>query len=173
MIDRICDRAARAIELALAVAFMFIVALNFSNVVARYLFGRSMIWADEIQIFTMIAMTFLGAVVVTWRRQHLRMDVLARLLPEPAQAALKLTEIALMLALCGFACVQAIDYTVRMFDIGRTSDGAGVPMWIPHGSLALGFGLIVAVCLCLLYLELRLRWASNKSPVEVSQEGPG
>jgi TRAP-type C4-dicarboxylate transport system permease small subunit len=32
-----------------------------------------------------------------------------------------------------------------MLRIGRTSDMAGVPMWIPHGAVALGFGLILIV----------------------------
>ena len=147
MIDRIFDRTARAIELALAIAFMLVVALNFANVIARYVFGRSILWADDVQIFTMIAITFLGAVVVSWRRQHLRMDVLANLLPGPLQTVLKILELALMLVLATFVFVQSQDYTMRMLEIGRTSDTAGVPMWIPHGSLALGFGLIALVSL--------------------------
>ena len=32
-----------------------------------------------------------------------------------------------------------------MLRIGRTSDMAGVPMWIPHGSVALGFALILLI----------------------------
>jgi len=31
--------------------------------------------------------------------------------------------------------------------IGRTSDMAGVPMWIPHGTVALGFGLILLLAI--------------------------
>jgi TRAP-type C4-dicarboxylate transport system permease small subunit len=34
-----------------------------------------------------------------------------------------------------------------MFMIGRVSDQAGLPMWIPHASLAAGFGFIFLVCL--------------------------
>lgn len=170
MIDRLFNRVARTIELVLAVAFMLIVALNFTNVVARYVFSRSILWADELQIFTMIAMTFLGAVVVTWRREHLKMDVLARLLPQPVQTALKLIELALMLVLCAFVFTLAFDYTSRMFDIGRTSDTAGVPMWIPHGSLAIGFGLIALVCVCHVYLEFRPRPASVTTSRTGSQE---
>ena len=33
----------------------------------------------------------------------------------------------------------------QMLRIGRTSDMAGVPMWIPHGAVALGFALILIV----------------------------
>ena len=49
--------------------------------VGRYLFGLSFLGSDEVQIFIMIGMTFLGAVVVSRRNMHLRMDVLVRYLP--------------------------------------------------------------------------------------------
>ncbi len=149
MIDRLLDRAARAIEVVLALAFIAAIGLNFANVVGRYLLGSSILWADEIQIFIMIAMTFIGAAVVTWRRQHLRMDVVAKLLPGPLQALLKVIELLLMLGLTGFVCYHALDYTSRMYAIGRTSDTAGVPMWIPHGSVAIGFALVALVSLWL------------------------
>ena len=146
-IERIYDRVARAIELALAIAFLFAIGLNFTNVIGRYLLGSSILWADEVQVFIMIAMTFLGAAVVTWRRQHLRMDVLAKLMPKPVQQGLKIVELILMLGLCGFILVESQDYAARMYQLGRNSDSAGVPMWIPHGSVAVGFGLMVLACL--------------------------
>ena len=155
MIDKLFDRAARVIELALAVAFLVAIALNFANVIGRYLLGRSILWADEVQIFIMIAMTFIGAVVVTWRRQHLRMDVLAKLLPGPLQTLLKVLELLLMLVLMSFVLFHSFDYTKRMLAIGRTSDTAGVPMWIPHGSVAFGFGLIALVSLWLCIKAVR------------------
>ena len=150
MIDRIIDRVARVIEVTLALAFLVAIALNFANVIGRYVIGTSILWADEVQIFIMIAMTFIGAAVVTWRREHLRMDVVAKLLPLPVQKLLKVIELLLVLVLTGFVLYHSFDYTRRMYDIGRTSDTAGVPMWIPHGSVALGFGLeaLVALVMC-------------------------
>ena len=79
MVDRLIDRVARALELALAALFVFAVLLNFANVVGRYLIGRSILWADEIEVFIMVGMTFLGVIVVTWRREHLRMDALSQI----------------------------------------------------------------------------------------------
>jgi TRAP-type C4-dicarboxylate transport system permease small subunit len=37
--------------------------------------------SDEIQVFIMVAMTFLGAAVVTRRNEHLRMDVFVKFMP--------------------------------------------------------------------------------------------
>jgi C4-dicarboxylate transporter DctQ subunit len=146
-VDRILDRVANAILLALAAAFVAAVALNFANVIGRYVFGRSIPGADEVQIYVMVFMAFLGAAVVSWRQAHLRMDVLVRGLPGRAQWLLKAAEALLLVVLTGFVCLQSARYTLTMFELGRRSDDAGIPMWIPHGAVALGFGLIAMIAL--------------------------
>jgi TRAP-type C4-dicarboxylate transport system permease small subunit len=147
LIDKVFDRVARVIELALALAFIAAVLLNFTNVVGRYLFGLSLLGSDEVQVFIMVGMTFLGAAVVTRRNQHLRMDVLVRFMPGWLRLALRVAEPLLLIVLAGFVLSQSWFYASQMLRIGRTSDMAGVPMWIPHGTVALGFGLILIVAL--------------------------
>ena len=155
MIDRALDRVARVIELTLALAFIFAVLLNFANVVGRYLLGISLIGSDEVQIFIMVGMTFLGAAVVTRRNLHLRMDVLVRFLPAGVRVALRVAEQVLLAVLAGFVLTQSYFYARQMWRIGRTSDMAGIPMWIPHATVALGFGLILVVALCGLVRMIR------------------
>jgi TRAP-type C4-dicarboxylate transport system permease small subunit len=145
VIDQVFDRIARIIEVALALAFILAVLLNFANVVGRYLLGVSLLGSDEVQVFIMVGMTFIGAAVVTRRNAHLRMDVLLRYLPAPVLVVLRIVEQVLLVALAGFVLTQSYFYAWQMWLIGRTSDMAGVPMWIPHATVALGFGLILAV----------------------------
>src|SRR5690348_15435593 len=101
---------ARFIELALALAFIVAVLLNFGNVVGRYLFGVSMLASDEVQVFVMVAMTFLGAVVVTRRNAHLRMDVLVQFMPPALRLALRIAEQILLLVLAAFVVSQSYFY---------------------------------------------------------------
>lgn len=145
MIDKVLDKLARLVELTLALGFIVAVLLNFTNVIGRYLFGISLLGADELEVFIMVAMTFLGAVVVTRRNQHLRMDVLVQFMPTWVQMLLRIAEQLLLIALAGFVVSQSWFYARQMLRIGRTSDMAGVPMWIPHGIVALGFALILIV----------------------------
>jgi TRAP-type transport system small permease protein len=164
VIDRIFDRAARIIELALALAFIAAVLLNFINVVGRYLFGLSLLGADEVQVFIMVGMTFLGAAVVTRREMHLRMDVLVRFLPSWLQLALKIAEQVLLAALACFVLTQSFFFARQMFRLGRNSDMAGVPMWIPHGTVALGFSLILLIVIWrIVQLARRKPAASQRS----------
>ena len=147
MIERLFDRVARVIELTLALAFILAILLNFSNVVGRYLFGVSLLGSDEVQVFIMVGMTFLGAAVVTRRNQHLRMDVLVQFMPTPVRAALRIAEQLLLATLAGFVLTESFSYTRQIFWLRRNSDMAGVPMWIPHGTVVLGFGLILVIAL--------------------------
>jgi TRAP-type C4-dicarboxylate transport system permease small subunit len=145
VVSRILDRLTWGIERVLAYAFIAAVTLNFINVVGRYGFGTTLLSADELQIFIMVFMTFLGAAVVAWRNHHLRMDVLVNALPVPVRRLIKIAELAAIVILCGFVLWNSTYYAEQMFNIGRVSDMAQVPMWIPHGAVAVGFGLMALI----------------------------
>ena len=145
VVTRILERLMWWIERSLAYAFIAAVALNFTNVVGRYGFGTTLLSADELQIFIMVFMTFLGAAVVAWRNQHLRMDVLVNALPSPVRRLIRIAELAVIVILAGFVLWTSTYYAKQMFDIGRVSDMAQVPMWIPHGVVAAGFGLMALI----------------------------
>jgi TRAP-type C4-dicarboxylate transport system permease small subunit len=145
VVSRILDRLTGWIERALAYAFIAAVALNFINVVGRYGFGSTILSADELQIFIMVFMTFLGLAVVAWRNQHLRMDVVVNALPLPVRRLVKIVELTVIVVLATFVLWNSTYYAEQMFNIGRVSDMAQVPMWIPHGTVAVGFGLMAFI----------------------------
>jgi TRAP-type C4-dicarboxylate transport system permease small subunit len=166
VIDKAFDRIARGIELALAVAFIMAVVLNFTNVVGRYLFGISFLASDEVQVFVMVGMTFLGAAVVTRRHEHLRMDVLVQFMPGPVRLGLRVAELLLLIVLAGFVVSQSYFYATQMLRIGRASDMAGVPMWIPHGTVALGFALILVIAAWRLVTVITQRADEHSAPAD-------
>lgn len=137
----------RALEFVLAVAFCLAVALNFINVVARYVFNDAIHGADELQVQVLIAMAFLGAAIVQWRGEHLRMDVLANMLPRGARTVLRGAEALVVIVLAAFVVVQSARYTIQMYTLARTSDALGIPVWTSHSLVAVGFGLIAIAAL--------------------------
>ena len=156
------------IERTLAYAFIVAVGLNFFNVVGRYGFGISILSADELQIFIMVFMAFLGAAVVAWRGQHLRMDVLVNALPASIRQVVRIFELTVIVILASFVLWNSTYYAQQMFNFGRVSDMGRVPMWIPHGAVAAGFGLIAIVaCLRLVQIMTGHPADSGKSPTEI------
>ena len=66
----------------------------------------------------MVGMTFLGAVVVTRRNHHLRMDVLVQFMPLPVRVALRIAEQLLLAGAGLFGLTQSYFYARQMFRIG-------------------------------------------------------
>ena len=139
------DKAARAVELVLALALIVAVVLNFGNVVGRYGFGRVFFAADELQTYIMVYLAFVGAALASWRGVHLRMDVLAQRLPAGLRKLLLWVEAVLVVVLAGLVTWVAWQYVGDMYSLGARSQTAQVPMWIPHLAMVLGFGLMAAI----------------------------
>jgi TRAP-type transport system small permease protein len=141
----VADKAARAVELVLALALIVAVVLNFGNVVGRYGFGRVFFAADELQTYIMVYLAFVGAALASWRGVHLRMDVLAQRLPARLRKLLLWVEAVLVIVLAGLVTWVACQYVGDMYSLGARSQTAQVPMWIPHLAMVLGFGFMAAI----------------------------
>ena len=145
--ERALGQLMRGIERVLAYALLATIALNFANVVGRYLFGRTLVGADELQTYTMVWIAFLGAAVVAWRGEHLRMDILLKLWRPGVQRAFRLLEAVLVLVVVGFALWQSVRYVASMLRLGAASPMAQVPMWLPHSGVAVGLALLILAAL--------------------------
>ena len=128
-------------------AFILAVLLNFFTAVDRYVFKRSIVGSDEVQIYIMVWITFVGAAAVTWRHQHLRMDVLVSRFSHSWRVALLAVELVLISGLMALLFSQSLKYVSVMKLIDRRSDLGGFPMWVPHSALVVGFGLIGLISL--------------------------
>ncbi len=82
-INRVLGAAATGVSLLLGVALMIAVVINVVNVIGRYGFNQPIEGADEVEIYLMVGLAFLGALVAHIRGRHLRMDVLARRFSPP------------------------------------------------------------------------------------------
>ncbi|MEY2685178.1 MAG: hypothetical protein RJA09_2322, partial [Pseudomonadota bacterium] len=69
-------RSLARLEWLFGLVFMGVVVLNFASAAGRYVLGLPIIGADEVQVYTMVWLIFMGAAIVGLRRLHLRMDVL-------------------------------------------------------------------------------------------------
>jgi len=142
LLERMMDSALRALEWLLGFLLVAMVVFNFANVVGRYGFGSTMLGAEEVQVFAMVWLTFLGAVIVTWRGVHLRMDAISVHFPAVVKTFLRWIEAAVALGTLGYFLQYSWFFVSRVKRIDQLSDAAHVPMWIPHSAVLVGFGLI-------------------------------
>ncbi len=75
-------RGLLAVTRALAAIFLISsVAINFANIIGRYVFSVSIPWAEEIMLFLMVGCVFTGCCAVAWEGRQIRMDVIIGMLP--------------------------------------------------------------------------------------------
>ena len=98
--------------------------------VNKYIAPRALLW-------------FRWAAVVTWRHQHLRMDMLLNALPAALQTVVRICEAAVLVALSGLVVWQSGSYAQKMFMLGEKSTAAEVPMWIPQIGYSLGLVILL------------------------------
>lgn len=126
-----------------ATAIIIGVAINFANVIGRYLFDFALFWAEEVMVFIIVWCVFIAAISVTFNGAHLRMDLLSARLAGPWKKIVNGLATATFLACVCFAAYQSWKVVALIGGIGQVSNAAGVPMVVPHLALLVGFVFMV------------------------------
>lgn len=120
------------------------VALNLANVIGRYVFGWAIVWTEVVLVVWLSWSVFIGVMVVTYRGEHLAMDLVSASL----RGRLRKTNNALMFAVIAgclaYAALQSAKVVMLMVKTGQTHPSIGFPLWVPN--LAILTGLVLSLC---------------------------
>lgn len=141
-LERVVGRLMAVPRFIIGTLILVSIAINFANVIGRYVFLSPIIWAEEVMVFMMVWCVFIGAVLVSWDDRHLRMDLLSLHLKGRWRTALNGVVAVTSLAMFAFIAVQSFKATSLFAQLGERSNTAGVPMMIPHSALLIGFSLM-------------------------------
>lgn len=135
-------RGVAAIILAFsAISMLVAVALNFANIVGRYVFFAPIASAEEVMLFLFVATVFLGHSVVGFRGQQIRMDVLLHALPAGIRfwldviADLAVIVVSVILIVVGWPVIQ------MLAEFDQRSQAADIPLVVPQALIPIGLGL--------------------------------
>jgi len=165
----VSDRFATRVQAVLGVCLMIAVVLNFANVVARYVFNTALFGIEEVQVYLLVMVTFIGAPVVMFRNEHLRMDALSYRFPRLARRGLHRFELLFIIGLCGFTAYQSYRYTGQMLALDRKSDLMEIPMWIPHGAVVVGLTVMAVIAVRRLFKRAEVDATAANGPDAAAQ----
>jgi TRAP-type C4-dicarboxylate transport system permease small subunit len=137
------------------------IGINLANVIGRYGFGGAVFWAEEVMIYMVIWSVFLGAVAITYCGEHINMDLFSSRFRGVWRVLLNTLITALFLLGSAFVVFQSYRVVSLHFRGGTVSVAAGVPMYIPHSALLIGFGLMILAVLFRLRAYLTGRFNDN------------
>jgi TRAP-type C4-dicarboxylate transport system permease small subunit len=132
-----------ALRVIAAALLILSVALNFTNVVGRYLFNHSIYWAEEVMVFLMVGCVFLGNGVVAWSGRQIRMDVIVGMMPAKLRDALLLFSELLFIGVAAAIVVFAWPVMTGLWAFDQRSQSAEVPLVYPQSLVPIGLAIMI------------------------------
>jgi TRAP-type C4-dicarboxylate transport system permease small subunit len=134
-------RFVAGIQAFTAVLMLIAVALNFANIVGRYVFFRPIASAEEIMLFLTVGTVFLGNSVVGWENKQLRMDVLLHSMPTWLRRSCEVAADLAMIAVCVTLIVLGWPAVQMLAEFDQRSEAADIPLVIPQALVPIGLAL--------------------------------
>ena len=118
------------------------IAVNFANVIARYVFASAIFWTEEVLVFLMLWSVFLAAVTIAFKGEHINMDIFLERFSRPWKQFVSGSVAVVFISCCAFLVWQSWQVVTLHLMNGTRSVAAGVPMILPHTALLVGFSLM-------------------------------
>ena len=122
--------------------------LVFVNVVARYMFNYSIIWAEEISQYLMIWIAYLGAGLALREGRHVALEIVHDRLRPVISRKLRMAIGGLVLAFLGTLTVLGFQFSMFVWD--QETPVLNIPLGIPTLAIPIGC-LLFAVHLILMF----------------------
>jgi TRAP-type C4-dicarboxylate transport system permease small subunit len=130
------------------------VALNLANIVGRYVFGWAIVWTEVVLVVWLAWSVCIGVMVVTYRGQHLTMDLLSTSLRGRLRKANNALMFAVFAGCLAYAALQSAKVVMLMVKTGQTHPSIGFPLWVPN--LAILAGLVLSLVALLVTARARI-----------------
>jgi C4-dicarboxylate transporter DctQ subunit len=132
----------RVEEGAIAFLLALMTLITFGQVIARYVFDYSFVWALELVTFLFAWLIFLGMSYGVRVGSHIGVDALVRALRPRTARVVGAIAALFCIAYALIALFGSWRYVATMHGIGTLAQDLPIPVWIPQTVLPLGFALL-------------------------------
>ncbi len=116
--------------------------ITFAQVVARYVFNYSFVWALELVTYLFAWLIFIGMSYGVRTGSHIGIDAVVKLLGHKASRIVTIVATILCLIYSGIIFVGGWNYITKIYAIGNTAKDIDIPVWIPRLALPVGYALL-------------------------------
>ena len=138
------DSGIALIERVIMAAGVIFMAINtIVNVISRFVFNHSIIFAEELNSIFILLVTFAGIGYAARHGRHIRMSAISDALPERARKILMIIITAVTAALLLLLAWYSVQYILSLYEKGRVYPALGIPvyvsyLWVPVGLFITG-----------------------------------
>ena len=135
-IDRVI---ARLEEFIMAVGIILMAVNTIANVVSRFIFNHSIIFAEELNSTFILLVTFAGIGYAARHGRHIRMSAIYDQLPDKTRKTLMTVIVAVTAFFMLFLAWFSVVYVFNVYSTGRIMPALGVPVYVVYLWVPIGF----------------------------------
>ncbi len=131
--NRIKALFCKSVDIIGFIDLSIIVIVGFAQVIYRYVFGKSFFWAEELSIYMMVWLGFLGAAKASVNQENTRIGFLVNLFPRRVSVFLQTIAYILTVVFLGYMIIYGFQLTSMLWQ--RISVAVKVPMALVYLAL--------------------------------------
>jgi tripartite ATP-independent transporter DctM subunit len=135
----------RPLEALAASLLVVIVLLLLAGVTSRYVFSLPVVWIDEVASICFLWLAMLGAAIALDRNEHLRLTIVLRLFPDPAQRFLETLGCLIVATFLAALMNPAVEYAMEEWAI--ITPALNIPNSFRVSAIPFGFATMLAIVL--------------------------
>ncbi len=142
MLSRIDFILGKVEEYFIATLLLVASILLFANVVGRYVFGTSVLGAEELVRYMIVWMVFVGGSVAARKGIHIGVDAFLKF--SGARVARIISIVVLLICICFTVTLfyYGLWHTMDVYQFGQRSSALRLPYWIAQAAIPVGAGLM-------------------------------
>lgn len=146
------DKLTRVIEAVCAFMLAAVTILTFVQVARRFIFASVFPWAEEVAIYAMVWITFLGAVLCLRHGEHTRIDAFINLFPHKFR---KWVEVFDYLVCFAFMMILTYNSIPLLKSMGHFKAAASrIPMYLVYSAIFISGILMIPYFGILIYQKI-------------------
>lgn len=148
-------------------ALAFASVLLFANVVLRYVFLDPLNWAEELTLYLMVWIVFVGGSVAVRTHGHIAIDLLPLVLSPANRRRLAIGVAAATLVFFAVFFWYSLQHTLRVRSINQLTPVMQAPMWLTYLAMPVGSALMALRTLQIIVRSLRAQADEAASAIDV------
>ena len=130
-------------ERLIALLLALMTLITFGQVIARYVFNYSFVWALELTTYLFGGLIFLGMAYGVRVGAHIGVDALVKTLGPRSARIVGAIAAALCIGYSAIVLVGSIQYVEKIRSIGILAQDLPIEQWIPRLVLPIGFAVLM------------------------------
>ena len=116
-----------------AISLVILIVVTFGGVIMRYCVGSPLIWAEEVQLWSFLWLTFCGAGAAFRYGSHVAVEMVVDLFPKNIKKIIEFIDLLIVVIVLAYLTYLGGDIIKLMLKIGKSTNILHIPFWFING----------------------------------------